>query len=89
MQLPSDVEADVQRRLRRAEGQVRAVQRMIAEGRDCRDIVTQLAAVTKAIEQAGFLLIAAGMTSCVTDPEASRADGLDLDAVQKLFLKLA
>lgn len=89
MQLPSDVEADVQRRLRRAEGQVRAVQRMIAEGRDCRDIVTQLAAVTKAIEQAGFLLIAAGMTSCVTDPEASSADGLDLDAVQKLFLKLA
>jgi DNA-binding FrmR family transcriptional regulator len=89
MQLSDETLADLQHRLRRAEGQVRAVQRMLDDGRDCRDVVTQLSAATKALEQTGFLLVAAGMQRCLTDPDASRAEGLDLEAVQKMFLKLA
>ena len=89
MELPESTQADLQRRLRRVEGQVRGVQQMLADGRDCRDIVTQLSAATKALEQAGFQLVAAGLTYCVADPVAAAADGLSLDDVQKMFLKLA
>lgn len=89
MDLPEETITDLQRRLRRAEGQVRAVDRMLTEGQDCRAVVTQLSAVTKALEQAGFLLVAAGMQYCLTNPEASRAEGLDLDEIQRMFRKLA
>ena len=89
MELPEETVADLTRRLRRAEGQLRGVQQMLAEGRDCRDVVTQLSAVTKAVEQAGFLLVAAGLTWCVSDPERAAAEGYALDDVKKMFLKLA
>jgi DNA-binding FrmR family transcriptional regulator len=89
MDLPEDTVADVIRRLRRVEGQVRGIQQMLGEGRDCRDIVTQLSAANKAIEQAGFVLVAAGLTWCLEDPERSAADGYDLAEVQKMFTKLA
>lgn len=89
MELPEDTVNDLMRRLRRAEGQVRGVQQMLTEGRDCRDIVTQLSAVTKALEQTGFLLVAAGLTWCVSDPERAAAEGYALEDVQKMFLKLA
>ena len=70
-------------------GQVRGVQQMLAEGRDCRDIVTQLSAVTKALDQAGFVLVAAGLTWCLSDPERAAAEGYELEDVKKMFLKLA
>lgn len=89
MELPEDTVADLTKRLRRAEGQVRGVQQMLAEGRDCREVLTQLSAVTKALEQAGFLLVAAGLTWCVSDPERASAEGYALSDVQKMFMKLA
>jgi DNA-binding FrmR family transcriptional regulator len=89
MQLPQEIVDDVRTRLRRAAGQVQAVERMLAEGRECRDVVTQLSAATKALEQAGFKLIAAGLTYCVEHPEAAEADGYPLDAVERMFMKLA
>ena len=89
MELPEETVADLTRRLRRAEGQVRGVQQMLAEGRDCRDIVTQLSAVSKALDQAGFVLVAAGLTWCLSDPERAAAEGYELEDVNKMFLKLA
>ncbi|MBX3287149.1 MAG: metal-sensitive transcriptional regulator [Actinobacteria bacterium] len=89
MDLPDDTVADVIRRLRRVEGQVRGIQQMLTEGRDCRDVVTQLSAANKALEQAGFTLVAAGLTWCLEDPERSAAEGYDLVDVQKMFTKLA
>ena len=89
MELPEETVADLTKRLCRAEGQVRGVQRMLAEGRDCREIVTQLTAATKALEQAGFLLVAAGLTWCVSDPDRAAAEGYALPDVQKMFMKLA
>ena len=65
MELPDQVVDDLRKRLRRAEGQVQAVETMLAEGRQCRDIVTQLRAATKALEQVGFRLIASGLIYCV------------------------
>lgn len=62
---------------------------MLQERRDCREIVTQLTAANKALEQAGFVLVAAGLTWCLADPERSAAEGYDLADVQKMFTKLA
>jgi DNA-binding FrmR family transcriptional regulator len=87
--LPDETVEDLTKRLRRAEGQVRAVERMLSEGQDCRAILTQLTAATKALEQAGFVLLAAGLTWCLEDPERSAAEGYSLAEVQKMFTKLA
>ena len=59
MDISEDVLADLTRRLRKAEGQVRGIQQMLADGRDCREVVTQISAASKALDQAGFLLVAA------------------------------
>ncbi|MGZ4755725.1 MAG: metal-sensitive transcriptional regulator [Acidimicrobiia bacterium] len=89
MELPESTVSDLQRRLRKVEGQVRGVHQMIADRRDCREVVTQIAAANKALEQAGFLLVSAGLTWCLEDPERSAAAGYDIGDVQKMFLKLA
>ena len=89
MELPDETIKDISNRLKRVEGQVRAVERMVTEGRDCREVITQLTAATKAMEQAGFVLIAAGLTWCLEDPERSAAEGYALADVQKMFTKLA
>ena len=89
MDLPEDTIADLIRRLRRIEGQVRGIQQMLSEGRDCREVVTQMSAANKALEQAGFTLVAAGLTWCLEDPERSAAEGYDITDVQKMFTKLA
>lgn len=89
MQIPDETLADLQRRLRRVEGQVRGIQQMLAESRDCRDVVTQIAAANKALEQVGFVLVSSGLTWCLSNPEASADAGYDIADVQKMFLKLA
>jgi DNA-binding FrmR family transcriptional regulator len=89
MDLPETTISDLQRRLRKVEGQVRGVHQMIGDGRDCREVVTQIAAANKALEQAGFLLVSAGLAWCLEDPERSAAAGYDVGDVQKMFLKLA
>ncbi len=89
MEINEEVTADLQRRLRRIEGQVRGIQGMLAERRECRDVVTQVAAASRALEQVGFRMLAAGLTSCLEDPEAAAADGYPVSEVERLFLKLA
>ena len=89
MQLPEDVTDEVRKRLRRVAGQVQGVERMLEEGRDCKEIVAQISAATKALEQAGFRLVAAGLTYCLEHPEEAEADGYGVDTVQKMFMHLA
>jgi DNA-binding FrmR family transcriptional regulator len=89
MEIPEDVVEDVRRRLHRVAGQVKAVERMLDEGKECRDVVTQISAATKALEQAGFRMVAAGLTYCVQHPDEAAADGYPLDEVQRMFMKLA
>ena len=88
-ELESNTAADLQRRLRRIEGQVRGLQQMLTDERDCREVVTQIAAANKALEQVGFLLVSAGLTWCLENPKRSAAAGYDVSDVQKMFLKLA
>jgi len=89
VELPDEDVDDLRKRLRRADGQVQAVERMLAEGRECKDIVTQLSAAISALEQAGFRLIASGLTYCIRHPEEAEASGYPLDEVQRMFTKLA
>lgn len=89
MQFPDELIEDLRKRLRRAGGQVQAVETMLAEGRECRDVVTQLSAATKALEQVGFRLIASGLTYCIEHPDQAAESGYPLDEVQRLFTKLA
>lgn len=88
MQLDDDVKADLQRRLRRVEGQVRGIEKMLDDDRDCRDVVTQLAAVTRAIEQVGFKMLASGLARCLQDPDRAAAEGYAVDDLERLFLRL-
>lgn len=89
MELPEETVADLQRRLRRVEGQIRGIHQMLAEQRDCRDVVTQISAASKALDQVGFVLVSSGLTWCLANPERSAAAGYDVADVQKMFLKLA
>jgi DNA-binding FrmR family transcriptional regulator len=89
MDLPVRTIDDLLKRLRRVEGQIRGIQQMLTDGRECRDVVTQISAASKALDQTGFKLVASGLTYCLTHPEQAAADGYDIDDVQKMFMKLA
>ena len=76
-------------RLRRAQGQLAAVVTMVESGRDCRDVVTQLSAVSSALDKAGFAIIASAMRECMTD-EADATNGKpSVEDLEKLFLSLS
>lgn len=75
----------VVKRLKRAQGQIGGIVRMIEDGRDCKEIVTQLAAVSKALDRAGFAVIAAGLRQCFADGE----NAVGTASLEKLFLSLA
>ncbi len=74
-------------RIKRARGQLDGVLRMIEEGRECEDVVTQLAAVSRALDRAGFAIVATGLRQCLVAGED--VDELDVKKMEKLFLSLA
>ena len=79
---------DVVARLKRAQGQIGGVVRMIEAGEDCAAVVTQLAAASKALDRAGFKIIATGMRQCLTR-DGKTAGTVDVAELEKLFLSLA
>lgn len=88
MEVPEETVADLLRRLRRVEGQVRGIQAMLTEQRECADVVTQIAAASKALEQVGFRVVASGLSYCLAHPEEAAAAGYDIDRVEKMFMKV-
>ncbi len=86
MKVSEDATVPVLNRLRRAQGQLAGVIAMIENGRDCQDVVTQLAAVSRALDRAGFKIVASGMRQCLAaDTEAP----MTAEQLEKLFLTLA
>lgn len=79
--------ARVVNRLKRAQGQLAGVIGMLEQGRSCEEVVTQLAAVSKAVDRAGFAIIATGMEQCLLDPDDEGT--MRVAKLQKLFLSLA
>jgi DNA-binding FrmR family transcriptional regulator len=63
---------------------------MVEQGKDCRSVVTQLSAVSGALDKAGFAIIATAMRECVADDGRSPKDGAPtVDELEKLFLSLS
>ena len=87
MDIDTDQLTDVLARLKRVQGQVGGVIRMIEEGQDCSKVVTQLAAASKALDKAGFKIIATGLQQCITSEAGSRE--VDQAELERLFLSLA
>jgi DNA-binding FrmR family transcriptional regulator len=86
MKVDDEAAGAVLNRLRRAQGQLAGVIAMIESGRDCADVVTQLAAVSRALDRAGFKIVASGMRQCLAGGGDSP---LTEDQLEKLFLTLA
>jgi DNA-binding FrmR family transcriptional regulator len=87
MELDPSEMTPVMNRIKRARGQLDGVLRMLEEGRDCEDVVTQLAAVSRALDRAGFAIVATGLQQCLTNGDD--LDSLDVKKMEKLFLSLA
>lgn len=85
----AEAQKKILNRLKRARGQLDAVINAVDEGGSCRDVITQLAAVTHALNRAGFLVISNAMENCIEDPEAAEEnDGVTTQELEKLFLAL-
>lgn len=77
----------ISKRIKRAQGQLGAISRMLEEGRNCEEIVTQMSAVSKAVNTAAFTLISASLKECIVEGN-SNSDVVTAQ-LQKLFLSLA
>ncbi|MDP4675524.1 MAG: metal-sensitive transcriptional regulator [Candidatus Nanopelagicales bacterium] len=81
--------SDVLTRLRRVQGQVNGIINMIENGRDCTDVATQLAAVSRALDRAGFKIISSALQQCVQAEERGEKTSMTPEQLEKLFLALA
>lgn len=86
MHLPADELKPILTRLRRANGHLASVIRMLEEGSECEDALTQLAAVDKAIARSGYALVATGLQHCM---RTEGPDNVDPEKLERLFLSLA
>jgi DNA-binding FrmR family transcriptional regulator len=80
---------DALTRLRRAQGQLGAVIAMIENGDDCKQALTQLAAVSAAVDRAGFKIIATGMRECHAARERGEEPPMSEEELEKLFMSLS
>lgn len=86
MQVDERAMGQVLNRLRRAQGQLAGVIAMIESGRECAEVVTQLAAVSRALDRAGFKIVASGLRQCLA---SDGAPPMTEEQMEKLFLSLA
>jgi DNA-binding FrmR family transcriptional regulator len=90
----SDDQRRVLNRLKRARGQLNAVIDAVETGGDCRSVVTQLSAVSSALDKAGFAIISSAMRECLADeqrprPASDRSNRMTVGELEKLFLTLS
>lgn len=87
--MAADTASDLIQRLKRIEGQMRGLQRMIEEQKDCADVIHQVTAARRALDKVGFIILTQKMAECANrkgksgDYEAAMKEALDL------FLELA
>lgn len=72
-------------RLKRANGQLTALIQAVENDADCRDIIMQLSAVSKAIDRAGFKILSTELQECVLNPDGEQ----NVEELEKLFMSLA
>lgn len=81
---PSELKA-ARDRLVRVQGQIGGIIKMLDEGRDCTDLLTQLSAASTALSRAGFMVVATGMARCAQTPGSEEQQ----KALEKAFMSLA
>ncbi|HEY2127057.1 MAG TPA: metal-sensitive transcriptional regulator [Streptosporangiaceae bacterium] len=86
MKIDDNAQGQVLNRLRRAQGQLAGVISMVESGRDCAEVVTQLAAVSRALDRAGFKIVATGMRQCLA---AEGEPPMTEEQMEKMFLTLS
>ena len=86
MKIDDNAQGQVLNRLRRAQGQLAGVISMVESGRDCADVVTQLAAVSRALDRAGFKIVSSGMRQCLT---GNGEPPMTEEQMEKMFLTLS
>ncbi|GAA1095164.1 metal-sensitive transcriptional regulator [Nocardiopsis metallicus] len=89
MDVSPELVGDALTRLRRAQGQLTGVISMIEEGEDCAAVLTQLAAVSRALDRAGFKIVSSGMRHCQAARERGEEPPMTEQELEKLFLSLA
>lgn len=88
MKLAPEVRSDLVKRLKRLEGQVRGVQRMIDDERDCKEIVQQLSAIRSAAHQTSLLLIREHAAACLLTPGEADSPQEVLDSLLSVLDKV-
>ncbi|MQA84530.1 MAG: metal-sensing transcriptional repressor [Streptosporangiales bacterium] len=86
MDIDENVVPQVVNRLRRARGQIDGIIAMIEEGRDCTEVVTQIAAASRALDRAAFKIVASGLRQCIAEGESGEVSE---EQLERLFLSLA
>ena len=89
MELDPSALSDVTKRLRRAQGQIGGIVQMIEDGRECADVLTQIAAASRALDRAGFKLVATGLRECLARPGNAREGVPSEQELERLFMALA
>ncbi len=87
MEIDEQAAKEIVNRLRRARGQIDGIIAMIEDGRSCRDVVTQLAAASRALDRAGFKIVASGLRQCLIGEGGEQE--MSTEELEKLFLSLA
>lgn len=85
--LDEDARKPIVNRLKRASGQLIALIAAIEADASCRDIVTQLSAVSSAVDRAGFMVISTALKECLENPD--KEGGYDVKELEKMFMSLA
>lgn len=80
---------DVLNRLRRIQGQVAGIITMIEDDRECGEVMVQIAAVSRALDRAGFKVISAEMRNCLQETQSGQEPRTTPEQLEKLFLALA
>ncbi|MEN6520119.1 MAG: metal-sensitive transcriptional regulator [Armatimonadota bacterium] len=89
--MANGVDSDIMNRLKRAEGQIRGLQRLLEENKDCTELVQQLAAARKALDKVGFLILTNQMQECMEKKKHNGDHDSEkgMEEAMKLFLTLA
>lgn len=88
MDLDQKERDDILKRLKRVEGQLRGIQAMIDDGRECNDVLIQFAAANRALSRAGFRFYSATMEQCRLNPDLAEEQGYTPEVLEKMFLRL-
>lgn len=88
MKFDSGALPEALQRLHKVQGQLGGIVRMLEQGRDCQDVVQQLASVGRAVDRVGLKLLTGQLRHCLTDEEAALGDGYEESKFERLFLML-